>query len=452
MPQLETDLHRLRIDRSEPERPPRMSRRQSGITWSLLAVAVVFVIVAVVVRALTHRPVEVAVRAVHVSTSGPVPAGRSVLNATGYIVAAHAIELASKVVGRVAWIGVDKGDKVRKGQELVRLENQEYLAQERQSEGQLDNLKAHLAELEHGSRPQEIERAKADFAAAHATAIDARATLDRTRQLALDGVVSRQALDDAQAKYDSASEGESSLQRTYDLARLGARQEEIDAARAQVTQAQGAYDYARVELENTIIRAPVAGTILERNVEAGEFVTNGFVGDKGAKGYVVSLADLNDLEVELDINQSDFAKIQPTDTAWVVTDAYPDRKYEAHIAEISPEANRQKGTVQVKVQILHPDAYLRPEMNASVAFVSAKESGIVEAPPTAGALTIPISAVRDGVVFLAINGEAKRRTVVIGRKDGDRTQVRSGLSDGDLLIVNPPSGLHDGDKVRIRKD
>ena len=93
--------------------------------------------------------------------------------------------------------------------------------------------------------------------------------------------------------------------------KLGPRQEQIDALRGQVEQARGAVAFAQTNLDNTIIRAPVTGTILERNVEKGEFVTTGFVGDKGAKGYVVSLADLNDLEVELDISQNDFAKLHP---------------------------------------------------------------------------------------------------------------------------------------------
>lgn len=124
----------------------------------------------------------------------------------------------------------------------------------------------------------------------------------------------------------------------------------------------------RMQLENTVIRAPVSGTILKRNVEKGEFVTAGFVGDRGAKGYVVSLADLNDLEVELDINQNDFTRPRPNQPATVTTDAYPDRKYSGLICEISPEANRQKATVQVKVRIEKPDQFLRPDMNALVQF------------------------------------------------------------------------------------
>ncbi len=133
--------------------------------------------------------------------------------------------------------------------------------------------------------------------------------------------------------------------------------------------------YAETNLDNTMIRAPVTGTILERAVEKGEFVTTSFVGDRGAKGYVVSLADLNDLEVELDISQNDFAKLHADQRGIVTTDAFPDRKYEGFIKEISPEANRQKATVQMKVKVENPDEYLRPEMNASVAFLSDAAAG-----------------------------------------------------------------------------
>ena len=159
-------------------------------------------------------------------------------------------------------------------------------------------------------------------------------------------------------------------QKTYELAKLGPRQEEIDSLRGQVEQAKGALAYAETNLANTVIRAPVTGTILERAVEKGEFVTTSFVGDRGAKGYVVSLADLNDLEVELDISQNDFAKLHSGQHGTITTDAFPDRKYDGFIKEISPEANRQKATVQIKVKVVQPDDYLRPEMNASVAFLA----------------------------------------------------------------------------------
>jgi HlyD family secretion protein len=448
MQSMETDLRSLRIDRTAARAKSSWPR-----WWLLLSVAIVVVAAVGIAYTVLNRPVAVSVTRVQATTmmngsSGPEVA----LNATGYVVAAHTIELASKVVGKVAWIGVEKGDRVREGQELVRLEDQEYRAQLLQAKGQLDNLKAHLAELENGSRPEEIQRAKADEDAAQVDLANARISFHRTAELLREGVLSQQALDDAQAKYDSASAKAASLARTYDLARLGTRREQIDSAWAQMIQAQGSYDYAHVELENTVIRAPVAATILDRNVEKGEFVTNGFVGDKGAKGYVVSLADLNDLEVELDINQSDFSKIGPTETAWVTTDAYPDRKYLAHIAEISPEANRQKGTVQVKVAIAHPDAYLRPDMNASVAFVTAQQSKASESNPPESTLMVPASAVRDSAVFVITEGRAVKRPVTLGRSSGKEVEIRSGLAAAEDLITNPSANLKDGDKVRVRKE
>ena len=250
------------------------------------------------------------------------------LNATGYIVAAHRIEVASKVVGRVAWIGVDKGDKVAQGQVIVRLEDEEYQAQLQQAQGQLANLQAKLSELVNGSRPEEIAAAKANLEEARAQLENARVTLDRTRGLVKDGVLSKQSLDDAQARYDGQAARVASIEKNYDLVRIGPRQEQIDAVRGQVEQARGSVRFFANQLADTVIRAPVTGTILERAVEKGEFVTTSFVGDRGAKGYVVSLADLNDLEVELDISQNDFAKLKPRQMAIATTDAFPDRKYE----------------------------------------------------------------------------------------------------------------------------
>src|SRR5579875_3607799 len=161
-------------------------------------------------------------------------------------------------------------------------------------------------------------------------------------------------LDDAQSKYDGDIAKVASLQRTLDLSVLGPRKEEIDQIRGQIDQARGALDYAQTQLDNTVIKAPITGTILDRNVEKGEFITTGFVGDKGAKGYIVTMADLNDLQVELDINESDFPKLGPNQKGIVTTDAYPDRKYQGVIEQVSPEADRAKATVQVKVRIQNP--------------------------------------------------------------------------------------------------
>jgi HlyD family secretion protein len=386
------------------------------------------------------------------STSSPgAPAGATILNATGYIVTAHKIELASKVSGRVAWIGVEKGDKVKKGQVLVRLEDEEFRARVTEAQGQLNSLKARLAALENGSRPEETARSQADLEQVRADLENARVTLNRTRSLVEHGVMSRQTLDDAQARYDAQVAKYASYEKTNALVRIGPRREDIDAANAQVKQAEGTLAFAQSQLDNTVITAPISGAILERNVERAEFVTTGFVSDRGAKGYVVSMADLNDLQVELDINQNDFAKLGPRQPAIITTDAYPDRKYQGEIIEISPEANRQKATVQVKVKVLKPDEYLRPEMNASVAFYTPEkpgEKGANQASAAKPLITIPSSAVRDGAVFMVVDGRAVRRQVQVSGTSQQGATISNGLIGGEDLIVNPPADLKDGQKVR----
>ncbi len=136
--------------------------------------------------------------------------------------------------------------------------------------------------------------------------------------------------------------------------------EEIARATRRSRTGQGQADYAKSLLDATVIRAPVTGTILERAAEKGELVTSGFAStaEGGPQGLVVSLADLNDLQVELDIAQDDFAKLGPNQKGQHQVDAYPDLKWDGKIAEISPQANRAKATVQVKVQILNPDPHL----------------------------------------------------------------------------------------------
>jgi len=449
---MEPELKSLRIDRSK-KRSSEPSRGVGGWIFGGIALIVLFAGGFYAYGMLTKATDVDVVRIHAVSASDATRAGDVILNATGYIVAAHTIELGSKVMGKVSWIGVDKGDKVAQGQELVRLEDDEYRAQVEQAKGGLANLEASLARATNGSRPEEIAKAKADLDNARASEQNAKVTLDRTKTLVDEKVMSRQNLDDAQAKFDGAASQVLSFQRTYDLVKLGPRKEDIDGARGLVEQAKGQLALAETQLADTIIRAPVSGTILERNVELGEFVTTGMAGDKGAKGYVVSLADLNDLKVELDINQNDFAKLSPTQKGIVTTDAFPDRKYDGIIDEVSPEANRQKATVQVKVKILHADQYLRPEMNASVAFLSdAKPASKTDA-AAKPSIVVPSSAVHSGSVFVIADGRAVGRTVKTGATSplsGGRQGVviSDGLIGGEDLIVNPPADLKDGDRVK----
>src|SRR5215510_406002 len=389
---MDAELRSLRIDRTPRPSGPTQSRRRL-----VLCIALAIVVVAgYALYAKMATPIEVEI--VRLTASTTRKSANTVLNATGYVVAAHKIELAAKVVGRVAWIGVDRGDTVKEGQELVRLEDDEYRARVMEAEGQIENLQARLSELENGSRPEEISRAGADVDRIKADLANAEVARDRTRSLVSEGILSRQMLDDAEARHDSLAAQVRSAENSYSLVRTGPRTEEIAAVRGSIRQAEGNLAFARNQLSNSVIRAPISGTILERNVEKGEFVTTGFVGDRGAKGYVVSIADLRDLEVELDISQNDFAKLGQAHAAIVRLEAYPSRKYQARIKQISPEANRQKATIQVKVKILKPDEFMRPDMSANVAFAALDSSKPGQS--KSSNIEVPASAEREGAVFV----------------------------------------------------
>jgi HlyD family secretion protein len=445
---MDAELKNLQIDRSKRRSSGAGGRATGWIVAIALLLLAGFGAWAFLAPRLNAAPVVEVQRVVAVSAAS-APDG-VVLNATGYIVAAHKIELAAKVVGKVSWIGVDKGDRVKEGQVLVRLEDDEYQAYVQQAKGALASLQAKLDEALHGSRLEEIAEALANLNSAKADLENAKVSLDRSRNTVKENLGSQQSLDDAQSRYDSAVYKVNSLQHAYDLVHLGPRQEEIDSLRGQVEQAKGALAYAQTNLANTVIRAPVTGTILERAVEKGEFVTTSFVGDRGAKGYVVSIADLNDLEVELDISQNDFAKLHSGQQGIITTDAFPDLKYDGFIKEISPEANRQKATVQIKVKVEQPDSHLRPEMNASVAFLADRKPAAGGDTPAKPVVMVPTAAVKDGAVFVLLDGKAVRRAVKTGGASNQGVRIEEGLIGGEDVIVNPPAGLQDGDKVRTK--
>ena len=445
---MEPELKSLRIDRAK-----RTRNENSGWAARWIVAGVVLLVLLGAGRfvyAMLNTEREVETLRVATPAAGSASPDSIVLNATGYIVAAHKIQVASKVLGRVAWIGVEKGDKVKEGQIIVRLEDDEYKAQLQQAKGRLTSLQARLAELEAGSRPEEVDRARAEVAEAEANLVNAKIAYDRAEPLVRDGVQAKSILDDARARLDRETARVNAVRKAYELVRIGPRKEQIASMRGQVDEVRGEVSFFETQLANTVIRAPVTGTILERAVEKGEFVTTSFVGDRGAKGYVASLANLEDLRAELDINQNDFAKLGPRQRGIVTTDAYPDRKYEGIIDEVSPEANRQKATVQVKVKILSPDDYLRPEMNANVAFISDAKPA-VQTSAARPVVLVPSSAVRDNAVFVIANGKAFRRAVRVGGTTAQGLRIDSGLTGGEEVILNPPAELKEGDKVRRKQ-
>jgi len=445
MDNLSTELNKLKIDKSKRAVPPR----REGRTY---LVGIIVLLALILVGFIVYRRATAAVEVEVIKPRPDDSAQSAVLVATGYVVAHHKIQVGSKIAGRVGWIGVEKGARVRRDQVVVRLEDREYRAQFEQARAAYEAAQARLQEFQRGSRPEEIMRAQAEIERAQAQLRIDEAQLRRTEGLVKEGVAPAQTLDEIRGRYDADRANLASLMQTLELTRQGPRIEQVENARSEAARAQAAMDYARSILDATEIRAPISGTILERNVEQGEMVTTSFVGEQGAKGFVVTLADLSDVQVELDINQNDFNRIRSNQPCTIVTDAYPDRPYDCRVDEIAPEANRQKATVQVKVKFLQPDEHIRPEMNARVTFF-ASEEGKTKAETKL--FVIPKRSVLERetgkAVVVAQNGRAQEQPIAVEKEVGSDVFVSKGLNGNESIIVGEElKELKSGDRISVK--
>ena len=441
-------LRSLKIDRGPAPSPAANNRTPKLL---LLGIAALLAVVALGYVFLFSGTKTISVAAVRVE-SGGASAGESVLTASGYVVAHHKIAVGAKVMGRVAWIGVEKGDLVQEGQVLVRLEDSEFRAQVNQAQANIAAAQARLDSLRTGSRPEEKLKDKAAVLQAEANLKNAEAEYQRTESLYHSGVSSKAEYDRALANRDSAAALLQAARQSSAMTDIGPRVEEIRAAEAEVRQMKAALDYANTQLAATEIKAPVTGTVLQRIVERGEMVSPSAFGGSGARTSVVDLADLTDLQVELDISQTDFARLKPQQRAEIVPEAYPNLRFTGFIEEIAPEANRAKSTVQVKIKVESPNEQLRPEMNARVNFLADK------APATdnqsIARVLVPKTAVvkkdNGSFVFVLKGNKVEQRTIRTGEESGDAYVVLDGLSGNESVAVAGVDKLRDGDRVKVQ--
>jgi HlyD family secretion protein len=441
-------LRSLKIDRGAAPQPAGGNRAPRLL---FVAIAAVLALVALGYVFLFSSATTISVAPVRVETGGP-SLGESVLSASGYVVAHHKIAVGAKVMGRVAWIGVEKGDRVQEGQVLVRLEDTEFRAQVNQAQANLAAAEARLERLRTGSRPEEKLKDKAAVLQAEANLKNAEAEYQRTEALFRSGVASKSDYDRALAQRDTAAALVQAARQSSAMTDIGPRKEDISAAEAEVRQMKAALDYANTQLAATEIKAPVAGTVLERIVERGEMVSPSAFGGSGARTSVVDLADLTDLQVELDISQTDFGRLQPSQRAEIIPEAYPNLRFTGFIEEIAPEANRAKSTVQVKVKVENPNEQLRPEMNARVNFLSDKAPS--SEGKTIARVLVPKAAVvkkdNGAFVFVVKGNKVEQRTIRTGEETGDAYVVLEGLSGNESVAVTEVEKLRDGNRVKVQ--
>lgn len=248
--------------------------------------------------------------------------------------------LSFKVDGRIESLAVDEGDTVTEGRVLATLDKRYFDDELRLARAQRDSRKATLARLEHGSRPEEIAQAEAAVAEKKAAVENARLLFNREKALVDRGAVSRTEFDNAKAAFDEAEARLKSAQETLRLAELGPRQEDIDAARAQLAGEEASVSQAERRLADAELLAPASGTILTRAQERGAIVSPG--------EPIFTLTLSSPVWVRTYVNERDLGRIRPDMAAEVRTDSHPDKPYHAHIGFISPTAEFTPKTVETR--------------------------------------------------------------------------------------------------------
>ena len=398
----EADLSRLRIDRSLA--PIRRSRRGRWITLGAIGVLVV----AAAGFAAT-RPEVYKVQTTAVTTTYPSQQF-VVLNATGYVVAQRKAAIASKATGRLEWLGVAEGSRVKAGEVIARLDNRDVVAQAQSAEAN-------------------VNAARAAVAQAQAEENNARVELKRSEELVARNFISRSALDTATSRVERAAAATAS-------------------ARAQVVSAQASARNAEVSVDYTMIRAPFDGVIVSKSANVGDMVTP-FSSAADSKGAVVNMVDMSTLEVEADVSESSLSKIKVGQPAEISLDALPDARFRGHINRIVPTIDRAKATVMTKVKFESIDPRILPEMSAKVSFLTQDVTDDQQKPLIAVAADAITQ--RDGrtVVFVVNDDHANAVPVTPGAKIGDVTAVIGALKSGERVVLKPDAALPSGAQVKV---
>jgi RND family efflux transporter MFP subunit len=388
------DLNKLRLDRNPA--PIRQRRRRR---WLWVAA---FAIVAVAGGAwFASQP-----RVVEVATTPVVTTFASqqfvVLNATGYVVAQRKAAISSKATGRLEWLGVAEGSRVKAGDVIARIDARDVIAQSESAEAA-------------------VRAARAALLQAQAEETDALAQFKRSQDLLAKGFVSAASVDTAKARADRAVAA-------------------VANARANIGAAEANARNSKVSVDYTVIRAPFDGVILSKSANVGDMVTP-FSNAADSKGAVVSMADMSTLEVEADVSESSLAKVKVGQPAEIVLDALPDTRFRGRISRMVPTIDRAKATVMTKVRFDEIDPRVLPEMSAKVSFLSQDVTPEQQKPLLA--VNADALAERDGrtVIFVVRDGRAVLVPVVRGAKVGEVTAITGAVKSGEKAIANPPPSL-----------
>ena len=397
------DLSKLKIDRNGATGLTKR-KRKSGLMVTLVVAIVSVLFLIVYFRSITAIEIESAT----VTTAYPSQSF-TLLNATGYVVAQRKAAVASKATGRVEWLGVTEGSKVKKGEIIAQLENKDVSATMEQAAA---SVKVAEANLQQGKA--ELTNAKRSF--------------KRTEDLLAKNFIS-------QSVYDVA------------VARLRKSQAAVIGYQAAIGAARAGHHVAQISVEQTLIRAPFDGVVLTKSANIGDVVTP-FSSALNSKGAVVTMADMDTLEVEADVSESNLHKVKLEQPCEIQLDALPAVRLRGTVQRIVPTVDRSKATVLVKVKFIDRDPNVLPEMSAKIAFL---EKEMPADQRTSRTVIQPDAIVQRNirnVVFLIKEEKAVEIPIEIGLEIGDMIEVLKGPKPGDKIVLRPGENLDNGDMVK----
>jgi RND family efflux transporter MFP subunit len=411
-PAASVDLSKLKIKR-EPE-----SRRDSDEPKKSTGIIIAIIVVAVFVGAYFYFKnsfsAATEVETTTVSLMYPSQAN-ALLTASGYVVAHRKAAIASKGTGKLVLLNVEEGDIVNKGDVIARIEFADV-------EASLNQTKAN------------VNVAKAGLEQAKAEQYEAQKTFDRVKPLYDSKLISQQEFESADARLKRAN------------ALVTSAEAGIVAAEANVTALE-------VQVENTYIRAPFDGTILNKNAEVGEIVAP-FAASASSRGAVVTIADMKSIEVEADVSESNIERVKVGSPTEIVLDAVPDKRYRGYVHKIVPTADRGKATVLTKIRFEQYDERVLPEMSAKISFLNKneKQTTIENAKPILS-LRQEAIAERDGkkIAFLVKGETVEEVSVQLGQTMGALYEITSGLAANDKVVIRPNEKLQSGSKVKVKE-
>ena len=400
----ENDLSQLRIDKSRI--PNRSFKRKRYVL-------LVFLIGLLIATGFLYKKgvLTPAVQVQSASVQKIYPSQTfTVLNASGYVVAQRKAAVSTKITGRLVYLAVEEGSRVKKGDIIARLENEDTLAVKEQALASVQTARFQL------------EQSLAELS-------DATLSYNRSKELVSAGYIAKSEFDSADARFKRAKAA-------------------AQANQAAISNSQAALKGAEVTLDYANLRAPFDAVVLTKNADIGDIVTP-LGAAANAKAAVVDVADMNSLKVEVDVSESNIEKVFKDQPCEIHLDALPSERFPGKVHMIVPTADRTKASVMVKVAFNALSPKVLPEMSAKVAFLLREITEAEMQPIMAVPTSVLVHRNNQTVVFRISGDRAVGTQVVPGRQMNGMSEILSGLSIGDKVVTSPTENIIEGTRVKL---